>query len=114
LRLEQVHLCCTCDLAVGHDTNISQPALLTLLREVVVQNWRGTAYPGWTVDSRGRRHPQSGLANGNWFASDQASIRVNEQNEACHAVMKMLFTKSRSTLPPSQRDNSSIMQKIPA
>jgi len=96
-------------LALGHAANVSQPALLTFLRDVGVQIGTGTL-ARMLLDPDGRwaeeaaTMQQTGLATGSWVASDQTATRVDGQNAVCHVVGNALFT-SYHTRPGGTRQD---------
>ncbi|WP_129677268.1 transposase [Candidatus Chloroploca sp. Khr17] len=95
--------------ALGHGANVSQPALLTFLRDVGLTIGTGTVArmlldpDGFWADEAAAIH-QTGLATGSWVATDQTSTRVDGQNEVCHVVGNALFT-SYHTRPGGTRQD---------
>lgn len=96
-------------LSLGHGANVSQPALLTFLRDVGVQIGAGTlarmlldADGAWAAEAADIH--TTGLASGDWVASDQTATRVDGQNEVCHVVGNTLFT-SYHTRPGGTRQD---------
>ena len=95
--------------ALGHGANVSQPALLTFLRDVGLTIGTGTLArmlldpDGTWADEAADVH-QTGLATGSWVASDQTATRVDGQNEVCHVVGNAWFT-SYHTRPGGTRQD---------
>jgi hypothetical protein len=95
--------------ALGYGANVSQPALLAFLRSVGLQIGAGTV-ARMLLDPDGRWADEAeaihatGMASGNWVASDQTSTRVDGQNEVCHVVGNALFT-SYHTRPGGTRQD---------
>lgn len=84
--------------ALGHGANVSQPALLTFLRDIGLTIGTGTLArmlldPDGTWADEADAIQQAGLAAGSWVASDQTATRVDGQNEVCHVVGNALFTR---------------------
>lgn len=94
-------------LALGHDANISQPALLRLYTDVGMAIGKGTI-ARWLTDHNQQWAQEAadihraGLAHGAWHASDQTPTRVDGHNEVCHVVGNALFT-SYHTRPGATR-----------
>jgi len=94
-------------LSLGHDANISQPALLRLYRDVGIAIGKGTI-ARWLSDHSGRWAQEAaaihlaGLGSGEWHASDQTPTRVDGKNEVCHVVGNALFS-SYHTRPGASR-----------
>jgi hypothetical protein len=96
-------------LALGHGANVSQPALLTFLRDIGMTIGTGTVArmlldaDGFWADEAAAVH-QTGLATGSWVATDQTSTRVDGQHEVCHVVGNAHFT-SYHTRPGGTRQD---------
>ena len=95
--------------ALGYDTNVSQPALLSFFRALGVKIGTGTVarllldHTGrWTTEAEAIH--ATGMASGDWVASDQTSTRVDGQNDVCHVVGNALFT-SYHTRPGGTRQD---------
>ncbi len=96
-------------LALGYGANVSQPALLTFLRDVGLMIGAGTlARMPLDPDGRWADEAQAihrtGLATGSWVAADQTSTRVDGKNEVCHVVGNACFT-SDHTRPGGTRQD---------
>jgi hypothetical protein len=84
--------------ALGHGANVSQPALLTFLRDVGLRIGTGTLArmlldpDGRWADEADAIH-RTGLATGSWVATDQTGTRVEGKNEVCHVVGNAWFTR---------------------
>jgi hypothetical protein len=95
--------------ARGHGANVSQPALLTFLRDLGLTIGTGTVArmlldsAGAWADEAAAVH-QTGLATGSWSATDQTGTRVDGQNEVCHVVGNALVT-SDHTRPGGTRQD---------
>jgi hypothetical protein len=96
-------------LSLGHDANVSQPALLTFLQDAGVAIGAGTI-ARWLADHTGRWHDEAlaihraGLESSDWQATDQTSTRVDGQNEVCHVLGNPFFT-SYHTRPGGTRQD---------
>jgi hypothetical protein len=95
--------------ALGHGANVSQPALLTFLRDLGVRIGTGTLARmlldpegAWAEEAEAVH--QTGLATGSWVATDQTGTRVDGQNEVCHVVGNAWFT-SYHTRPGGTRQD---------
>lgn len=99
----------TSTLSLGHDANISQPALLRLYRDVGIDIGKGTI-ARWLADHTGAWACEAeaihlaGLSCGEWHASDQTPTRVDGGNEVCHVVGNHLFTSYHSRKGASRLD----------
>lgn len=95
--------------ALGHGANVSQPALLTFLRDLGLTIGTGTLArmlldpDGVWADEAEAVH-RTGLATGSWVATDQTGTRVDGQNEVCHVVGNAWFT-SYHTRPGGTRQD---------
>jgi len=95
--------------SLGHGANVSQPALHTFLQDVGMQIGTGTV-ARMLLDQNGHWAEEAeavhatGMASGDWVASDQTSTRVDGQNEVCHVVGNALFT-SYHTRPGGTRQD---------
>jgi hypothetical protein len=96
-------------LALGHGANVSQPALWTFLRDIGMTIGMGTlarmlldADGAWAAEAADIH--TTGLASGDWVASDQTSTRVDGQNAVGHVVGNAHFTSSH-TRPGSTRQD---------
>ena len=94
---------------LGYDTNVSQPALLSFFRALGVKIGTGTVarllldHTGrWTTEAEAIH--ATGMASGNWVASDQTSTRVDGQNEVCHVVGNALFTSYHTRSGGTRQD----------
>ncbi|MEI7644177.1 MAG: hypothetical protein WCJ55_07840 [Chloroflexales bacterium] len=92
---------------LGHGANISQPALLTFLKDVGIAIGAGTI-ARWLRDHAGQWHDEAvdihaaGLARGPWQGTDPTATRVDGHNETCHVVGNVWFT-SYHTRPGGTR-----------
>jgi len=96
-------------LSLGHDANISQPALLRFYSDVGVRIGKGTIARWLTDHTTQWAHEAAeihlaGLATGDWHASDQTPTRVDGQNEVCHVVGNELFTSYHTRKGASRLD----------
>lgn len=95
--------------ALGHGANVSQPALLTFLRDVGLRIGTGTLArmlldpDGVWAEDAATVH-RTGLATGSWVATDQTGTRVEGKNEVCHVVGNAWFT-SYHTRPGGTRQD---------
>ena len=96
-------------LSLGHDANVSQPALLRLYRDVGIDIGKGTI-ARWLID-----HTQewaneadvihlAGLASGEWHATDQTPTRVEGKNEVCHVLGNDYFSSYHTRKGASRLD----------
>ena len=99
----------TSTLSLGHDANVSQPALLRLYRDVGIEIGKGTI-ARWLSDHTGTWADEAeqihlaGLASGDWHASDQTPTRVDGKNEVCHVVGNANFTSYHTRKGASRLD----------
>lgn len=97
----------TFTLSLGHDANISQPALLRLYTDIGLRIGKGTI-ARWLADHTGQWTQEAdaihlaGLTSGDWHASDQTPTRVGGHNQVCHVVGNHLFS-SYHTRPGASR-----------
>ena len=95
--------------SLNYGANVSQPALHRGLGDVGVSIGTGTV-ARMLLDPDGRWAEEAeavhatGMASGDWVASDQTSTRVAGQNEVCHVVGNALFT-SYHTRPGGTRQD---------
>lgn len=81
---------------LGYGANVSQPALLAFLRSVSLRIGVGTQArmlldpDGCWAEEAAAIHA-TGMASGEWVASDQTATRVDGQNEVFHVVGNALF-----------------------
>lgn len=87
----------TSTISLGHDANISQPALFRLYRAVGIDIGKGTI-ARWLADHTGQWAKEAqaihlaGLSSGEWHASDQTPTRVEGSNQVCHVVGNAVFS----------------------
>lgn len=99
----------TSTLSLGHDANVSQPALLRLYRDVGIDIGKGTI-ARWLCDHTQEWAKEAeaihlaGLESGEWHASDQTPTRVDGHNEVCHVVGNELFTSYHTRKGASRLD----------
>ena len=95
--------------ALGHGANVSQPALLTFLRDLGLRIGTGTVArmlldpQGHWAEEAAAIH-QTGLATGSWVATDQTGTRVDGQNEVCHVVGNAWFTSYHTRSGGTRQD----------
>lgn len=95
--------------ALGHGANVSQPALMTFLRNLGMTIGAGTVArmlldpDGVWADEAEAVH-RTGLATWSWVATDQTGTRMDGQNEICHVIGNAWFT-SCHTRPGGTRQD---------